>query len=356
MYKCVMKLAHDYKDYADIMPFDEKNYQILELCKDKEYFPRSYRPDILLCEDGGFKTCELSSRFCYSGYLLSSFSLYSAILMCEKYGIDDQPDRYSPIFDGLMEILGDNKRVAVPKSDDRPEALKLYKPFFEKLGIEVEIIPFETLHDNMDKLENCLVINEINQKDLHSMDIEDIKKLVESDYVQDLRSALLPHDKRFLALLFDDRFTGDILSAEETSFLREHTVKTYVYNKSPEIWEDARHNKDGYILKHARLGKSERVYAGCTVTEEKWQEIFDTESLEDMILQPFEKQRRFKTHWEGKDYLEYAVGTILLFDDKYFGPGIVRGSTFEVTNQGDDRKYVQIITDEGNKIEGAYYL
>ncbi len=356
MYRCIMKFVECYKEYSNILPLSEKTMQVIKLCEKKEYIPRTFRPDILLCEDNTWKACEITSRFCFSGYLSSWFTAYEGGLMAEKSGITDVQDYFTSMFEYLVKIARDVKRIVVLKSADKQEALNLYRPFFEALGKEVIIVPFGDILNNIHLLKGNLIINELNQIDLLSLDMEVIEKILESNYIQDFRSALFPHDKRFFAVLQEDRFTKTVLTDEETEFLRNHLVKTYCYNQDLDIWKDAKKNKDRYILKHANLGKSEKVFAGCTITQNKWIEIFNSESLENMILQPFQKQRVFKTYWEGKEYLEYAVGTLLLIDDKYYGPGLIRGSSFPVTNQGDDRKFIPIVTNEMEKLEDYFLL
>jgi hypothetical protein len=65
-----------------------------------------------------------------------------------------------------------------------------------------------------------------------------------------------------------------------------------------------------------------------------------------MVLQPFVRQRRFTAPWGGRICQDYVVGTLLCFDDQFFGPGIARASSCPVTNQGDDRKVSVFITGE----------
>ena len=356
MCKCVYGFVQCYHDYQDIMQLNEKTLRILQMCAKDEYQPGTYRMDFLVCADGTLKACEITARFWCSGYFASYFSELMADQLCEKVGLTDRQKPFSGFFDHAMRQVKEYEKVCVLKSNDRPEALNLYKPFFEKLGKEVTVISPAEIEQNLHRLRDHFVINEFNQMDLLELDERILEEIVASHYVNDLRTAFLVHNKRFFSVLFQDSFVQRFLTAEEAEFLRQHIVRTYTYGENPEIWQDAKTNKDEYILKHSMLGKSEKVFAGCVTEMDKWQEIYASADIENMILQPFMQQRTFKTHWEGNDYTEYAVGTILSFDEHYFGPGLFRASSFVVTNQGDDRKFAPVITDESEKLAQCYVL
>ncbi|NLI22488.1 MAG: hypothetical protein GX418_13200 [Clostridiales bacterium] len=355
MHRCVQSLAERYESFNDTMQLPPRTLRILRMLHGRPYRPGTFRPDLLLCADGGWRACEITSRFMYSGYYASCFTDRAAEQMAAERGIADRGDPMTPMFGYAMRELEPCRTVSVIKSDDRPEALKLYQPYFEALGKQVTVIPFEAYAADPSLADADLVISEIKQTDLWLLSDDQIRRLVDRPYLQDLRTAFLPHDKRFFALLQDDAFTGPILTREETAFLRDHIVITYVYGAAPDVWADARARKDAYILKHARLGKSEKVFAGCTLTPEAWDALFAGEDIREMVLQPYMAQRRFETFWEGQRFVEYAVATILLFDDRYFGPGLIRSSSHPVTNQGDDRKFVPILTMHPEKL-GAYHV
>ena len=77
-----------------------------------------------------------------------------------------------------------------------------------------------------------------------------------------------------------------------------------------------------------------------------WQFLFDSGQIEDMILQPFIKQRVYPTVWEGQAFDDYICGMMLCVNDQFFDNGLVRTSSLPVTNVGDDRKACMIMTDD----------
>jgi hypothetical protein len=136
------------------------------------------------------------------------------------------------------------------------------------------------------------------------------------------------------------------MNEEDTAFLREHFIVSWLYRGNEDIFEDARVNKDKYILKHPCLGSSQMVYAGSMVSDEEWEKLFAEGTARDMVLQPFIKQRSEMNRWEGQDFREYITGTILMNEDSYYGTGIFRTSSLEVLNKGDDRKVGYVLTDD----------
>ena len=198
--------------------------------------------------------------------------------------------------------------------------------------------------------------------------------MIDARMLNDFLTIFLAHDKRFLHLIFVDDFTSQCLTSEETTFLRQHTIPTYLPPKgkidsgkltidNSEIWVDALHHKDKYILKPYDLGKSVGLYAGVMTDEETWKNIIVDELTSKQvdklipianisstkisyILQPFVKQRTYPCVWEGKHYDEYVCGMMLCMDDRYFDSGVFRTSSAPVTNKVDDRKMCVIHSDD----------
>jgi hypothetical protein len=184
--------------------------------------------------------------------------------------------------------------------------------------------------------------------------MDTIKAMADSGMWSDFRNIFLLHDKRFMRLWFEDDFTSRFLTPEEALFLRSHSIPTWDCSdpEAIDILKDARKNKDKYILKPYRLGKSEGVKAGVLTNEEDWEEI----SSDGMIIQPFIRQRTFRTVWEGQTFDDYMCGMMLCVDDRFFGSGLFRASSIPVTNIGDDRKACPLLTDNPAILEDCDVL
>jgi hypothetical protein len=189
-----------------------------------------------------------------------------------------------------------------------------------------------------------------------SLPAEVIRRIAIGNGLNDLRTIFLIHDKRFLAVLSNRDFLARCLMPQEAGFLSQYIVPTYAWGERADLWEQARDCKHDWIVKPALLGKSEKVFAGSVTSDEAWRAVFETDLAKEMVLQPMIAQRQFSTLTETGPHFDYAVGTMLCFDNMFFGPGLLRTSSFPVTNQGDDRKMAALITDETDPLSTAPVL
>jgi hypothetical protein len=207
---------------------------------------------------------------------------------------------------------------------------------------------------------DAVVFSALNQHDLLSFKMETLQAMIDARMLNDFRTIFLAHDKRFLSLIFVDEFTRQCLTQEETDFLRQHAIPTYIYNnRYKEVWEDALAHKDKYILKPYDLGKSVGLYAGVMTDEETWRKILHSSLFtlhSSFILQPFIHQRTYPCEWEGKHYDDYVCGLMLCMDDRYFDSGMFRTSSAPVTNKVDDRKMCVIHSDDAELKTSCFIL
>ncbi len=350
--KCLHFYGLHYEEYLDILPYDERALEILELTKDKEYRLGTFRPDYIISERDEIQVCEITSRFFGNGYFLSFFADKRGRQLARAAGVPVPDQRMEEMLAYFASLAGSHKRICVVKSADRSDSIKLYVPFYRALGKEVTVIEAEEIVSQEEQLSDAWILSALNQKDIRRLPDRILKKMIAGMHYNDFRSVFLAHDKRLFKLFFMDSFTGRFLTGEETDFLRKHVIPTFIYGRDEEKWEDARKNKDHYIVKHYCLGKSEKVYAGCMTSQEEWEKLWTSSDIREMILQPFITQRTHGNHWEGQSYTEYISGTILCVDDQYYGTGLFRSSSLPVLNKGDDRKVGIVLTDEIEKFQG----
>ncbi|MCF0146342.1 MAG: hypothetical protein HUJ73_07120, partial [Eubacterium sp.] len=272
----------------------------------------------------------------------------------EESGITDRKDRYEEMLAYLAALPGNKKTMYVLKSADKTGEIQMYVPFYEALGMKTYIVDAEDIADLREDLSECFVVSALNQKDILSLPQEKMKQIMDAGCRNDMRTVFLLHDKRFFRLFDCPEFTSKCLTKEETLFLQEHSVKTFLFNPDREEFEKARYEKDGYILKPAKLGKSENVCAGELLSEEAWAALFEND-LSDWILQPFIRQKAYSITWEGTPFTDYVSGALLSMDGNYFGPGMFRTSSCPVLNKTDDRKIAPVVTDQYDRF-GRYYL
>lgn len=380
LYKCIVYMAEHYREWVpQYMPLDDKVMEILDRQSRYPFRAGAYRPDYLISDDGRLLLVEITCRFFGHGI----WANYSSVVKAEQF-MAEHPDaswenRYDELLTYMRDIIpplgGQGAPVYVLKSGDRGSESTFYTKFYEYYGHEVTIYEATEVETHIDQWSHdAVVFSALNQHDLLSFRMETLQAMIDARMLNDFRTIFLMHDKRFLSLIFVDEFTQQCLTKEETVFLRQHTIPTYLaphppkggeptgYSAAPPLgglgacrgaWEDALVHKDKYILKPYNLGKSVGLYAGVMTDEETWRT--NLTRREGSVLQPFIHQRTYPCEWEDRHYDEYICGMMLCMDDRYFDSGVFRTSSAPVTNKVDERKMCVIHSDD-NKLKTKCFV
>ena len=356
LYKCIVYMAEHYREWVpQYMPLDEKVMEVLDRQSCYPFRAGAYRPDYLISDDGQLLFVEITSRFFGHGIWANYPSVVKAEQFMAEHLDTSWENRYDELLTCMRDAIPANSPVYVLKSGDRGSESTFYTKFYEYYGHEVTIYEAAEVETHIDQWSHdAVVLSALNQHDLLSFRMETLQAMIDVRMLNDFRTIFLAHDKRFLSLIFVDEFTRQCLTQEETDFLRQHAIPTYIYNnRYKEVWEDALAHKDQYILKPYDLGKSVGLYAGVMTDEETWR---NTMGNPDYILQPFIRQRTYPCEWEGKHYDEYVCGMMMCMDDRYFDSGVFRTSSAPVTNKVDDRKMCVIHSDDEELKKICYVL
>ncbi len=349
LYKCIAFMAEHYREWVpQYMPVDEKVMAVLDRQSRHPFRAGAFRPDYIISDDGQLLLVEITCRFFGHGIWSTFFSESMSQKFVKELGV------YNALLTHMRDIIPTGRPIYVLKSSDKTNEIALYKKFYEYYGHKVTIYEAAEVEEHIDEWSrDAVVFSALNQQDLMSFNMETLQAMIDARMMNDFRTIFLTHDKRFLHLIFVDDFTRECLTEEETVFLRQHTIPTYLpprencYNS--EIWQDALAHKDKYIIKPYDLGKSVGLYAGVMTDEETWRDvILDSQTSTfnpHYILQPFIKQRTYPCVWEGNHYDDYVCGMMLCMDDLYFDSGMFRTSSAPVTNKVDDRKMCVVHSD-----------
>ena len=352
LYKCICFMADNYERFVPaFMPLSDAEMELLAIQAQHPFRAGAYRPDYIISEDGRLLLCEITSRFFAHGIFSSYYAECAAERFMERFPDKKNETEFEAMLQYMAEHTTEKDTISVLKSADKTGEIKLYVPFYQRFGKHVSVMEAEEIEEKRGEWEKGCVISALNQKDLLSFSPDTRKALIDAGMINDLRTVLIMHDKRFMHLWYEDEFTKCCLTDTETAFLRSHAIPTWLYGSHEDIWEDARRNKEGYILKHHRLGKSEKVYGGPITDQSVWDSLWETGDIKDMILQPFIRQRTYPTVWEETPYNDYICGMMLCIDDRYFESGMFRASSLPVSNVGDDRKICPLYTDDADLLQ-----
>jgi len=309
LYKCIVYMAEHYREWVPrYMPLDDKVMEILDRQSLYPFRAGAYRPDYLISEDGQLLLVEITSRFFGHGIWANYPSVVKAEQFMAAYPEASWDNRYDELLTYMRDIIpplgGQGAPIYVLKSSDRGSESTFYTKFYEYYGHEVTIYEAAEVEANIDKWSHdAVVFSALNQEDLLSFRMETLQAMIDARMLNDFRTIFLAHDKRFLHLIFVDDFTRQCLTEEETTFLRQHTIPTYLAQQAPhppkggeptgcaatpplgglgaeaDVWEDALQHKNKYILKPYNLGKSVGLYAGVMTDEETWRKIITCQPL-----------------------------------------------------------------------------
>ena len=345
--KCIRCFVERYAQFGDLMPVPSRVTEIINLCRSKPYRPGTYRTDFLINEANQIKLIETTCRFAMNGYFTSGYFLHH---LADRY-LADHPgirkiDDYTPFYDRYMEYFGPFDHVCLLKGTDERNDTKLVIPVFEAAGFPVHVIRTPDVPARVGEFRGAAVLGELSHEELCHLPTETVEAIIAADLMNDLRTVFLVHDKRFFALLNYEPFMRVALTRAENAELKPFLAPTYSKRLHPEIWPQARVEKNRWILKPHNIGKSIDVFAGPLTETAEWQALFDSGRADHMVLQQYIPQRRFRGRIGDTAYHDYAAGTLLFFEDGYFGPGLFRTSSYPVTNRVDDRKMVPLVTDD----------
>ncbi len=342
LYTCICHFVAHYREFLPIcMPLSQREMDILAEQERHPFKAGTYRPDYIVANDGRLLLCEITSRFFAHGIFMSVFDLRARERFLKKIGAPLCPSRFQEMMDYMLSIVGDHKRIFVFKSADKTSEIRLYKQFYEQRGIQVTVLEAEEVESHIDQWKHdAFLVSALNQKDILRMSDPTLQAMMEAGMYSDFRNIFLIHDKRFMYLWFLEEFTNGCLDADDTKFLRSHAIPTFLG-----VPKEAFANKDAFIVKPRRLGKSEGLLPGPLTKEEEWQRRLRI-APEEMVTQPFIKQKTYPTMWEDLFFEDYICGMMLCVDDRYFDSGFFRCSSLPVTNIGDNRMACVIHTDD----------
>ena len=320
-----------------IYNLDEHLNRILQMAKAMPYKVGMYRPDFLQAEDGGVKICEIGARYPINGWMISYYlnqitedSKLNAAPLLEA--VPAQRDFVDAIFD---RFNSNEPIVLVHEKEKGTEVFYLFNEF-SKLGLNYVSASPEQLscQDGVVMLNGKPVsqfILEMDREELHNFDPEVLELIIrQGNYFNDVRTLILVHDKRILAVLYNEQLMADYLSYEEYQFLRTFLIPTYDLHTS-ERREEVMHSQLNWVLKRNSGGRGIDMYVKSDCKAPFWTALIEKQ-WPDYMVQQYVPQRWFK-YGEGSEETQInLVGMLLCYNNRSFGPGLFRGSAESVVN------------------------
>jgi len=340
----------------EIVEMSESARQMLEDSKafDVEYDQiGSWRPDLLHCADGARRICEINARFPFNGYILSDALCSSQLQeeVCEGRLWRPTGERAceNAIVSGMLNRAGSTcSGVFLAKESEKGWDIHVVKRLLAKRGVHVKCGGIAELRESLQKEEDsslCYAL-ELSAAELTLLAPAELHTLHRRACLNDLRTIVLGHDKRMLALLSTEgNRLRSYLSDADLAVLKKRIIPTFVIGKHPAEVEAAKREKDKFVVKANAMGKGKGVYVGKWTSQAEWEAVLSSPSHSKYVLQPFMEQaeveissslvsdehKAMNSVWcgqgaESDSVFAHAVGTLLCFDDAFLGYGIVRAT------------------------------
>jgi hypothetical protein len=322
----------DFARWSAIIPFPPLAHRIAALTAGVPYDKGTFRTDVVFAQDGTARMIEITCRFVMNGFV--RHAIYDHLARAHGFALR-RPDRYAAFLPVLSDWLGDDP-VMIRGEESRNDS-EMLEWIFTAAGRRLEVVAPEALADAWPRLRGRRIVSEMNHGEIARLDDAMLRTLIEAGMRNDLRTAVLVHDKAFFAVMSLPEFQA-ALPAEHRETLGRHLQPTWLAELAPDLWAQARVERAGWIMKPRNLGRSEGVIAGALSSTDEWDAAWQTADPRTTVIQRFVDQPRWRTSLRGQPLDDFVVGTLLFAQEGYFGPGMFRLSSLAVTNVGDDRK------------------
>ncbi len=331
-------VANYFKDQRllKIISQPEDALKLLSKLDGSPYKIGTYRPDFVHDLEGIPRVCEINARFPCNAYFIThylskafeSLTVNSHLRCMAMEGLRNVPSLF-------LNRFSNKDRLAVVKGREKGWDIHFFMHELKKKCYSCDLISTSELIADASR---DGLIYELHQDELLHEGIWSALKDVVRDLPQlnDLRTILIVHDKRFLSIFHDADIVDEYLDRETAHLLRQHVIPTYVVGRSPGRVEEAKQNQNDWVLKPNLFGKGEGLLIGRNTPKDQWEASLSDEKSSNYVLQQFIDQKKFSIRMLVDGRVEIVnlniVGTLLCFDDEFVGTGIYRASPNDIVN------------------------
>jgi hypothetical protein len=227
VHRVIRHFVLNYDAYEYLMPSSSRVKQIIGLWQERVYQVGTFRTDILFGADGVSKIIEITCRFSLNGYYLGPLmDVYADRLFPQAIDnnlVNHMP--YNRLIDHLEQLRNNHAIIYVIVGDDKRNASKLYREIYSHMGVEVRLLNYQDLNSHINDIGDQLIIMELSLEELERLSDIVISALSTMNVVNDLRTILLIHDKRFFSVIAQDELLNHVLNQDEIEFLRDISSK-----------------------------------------------------------------------------------------------------------------------------------
>lgn len=317
-----------------IYNFDERLNHILSVAQAQPYQVGMYRPDFLQAEDGSIKICEIGARYPINGWMISYY--LNVIAEHSKLPLLEAVPDQRGFIDTIFGRFNTNEPIVLVHEKEKGTEVFYLLDEFSKQGLDyISASPAQLSCSNGEILLHGKPVGqfilEMDREELRNFDPEVLKLIItKGNYFNDVRTLILVHDKRILAVLYNEEIMKNYLSDEEYLFLRSFLIPTFALHTT-EKRDEVSNSALNWVLKRNSGGRGIDMYVKSDCEATFWTDIIVKQWPEYMVQQ-YVPQRWFNYGSGSEKTLINLVGMLLCYNNRSFGPGLFRGSAESVVN------------------------
>ena len=322
--------------------FDKEMEDILKIASDMPYKVGLCRPDLVFDVNGQARICEIGARYPFNGsmisYYLNRALSYPGAMDSDEY---DTVGNISYLVDDLLGHFDHSQPlVMLHKNEKGTEIFNIFREFRKK-GLEtLKATPSDLRADNgfltLNGLPVSQIILEMDREELRNFSPEELNLIIRKcNCLNDVRTLILVHDKRILAVLYDQGIMHDYLSVDDYNYLRSFLIPTFSL-VSAERRKEIIASPLNWILKQNSGGRGIGIYLSENYTPDEWAKII-SDNWQDYMAQEYVIQRQFSFPVNNTAQAINLVGVFFGFNGHTYGPGAFRGSSESIVNVHEGR-------------------
>lgn len=315
--------------------------RILRRARGRPYRVGHYRPDFVYDTAGHPRICEIGARYPLNGWIVSRLAAEAYAPAAARLGLRTQTGQDAFLRD-LLALHPPGSAVAMVHEREAGSEIFPLREALRRQGTDfVQVAPGRLgatrgrLTADGRAVDRAIL--ELDRDELPAIPDDALDALLDGDaYFNDVRTLILIHDKRVLAVLGDEAIMRDCVPAEDIAALRPFLIPSW----APASDEDAERllsRPENLIAKRSSGGRGVGALVRDACDPAQWRALLRTQR-DDYMFQIYLPQRAFVAPDADTDHARiHLVGMLLCRDATSFGAGVFRGSDEAVINLHQNR-------------------
>ncbi|MDQ3288780.1 MAG: hypothetical protein M3Q42_11080 [Pseudomonadota bacterium] len=332
--RAVVARYHEDFRIRDIYALDPALDALLGVARGSPYAVGLYRPDFVYDLDGHPRICEIGARYPLNGWMVSRAATRSLAEALASVGLREVCEQDAPLLDALRALHPPGTVLAMLHGCEPGTELFCLRDELAAHGVEFLQAHPSALRCSggalaIDGRRIDRIVLEMDRTELVDFQPDALARMIdEACYFNDVRTLILVHDKRVLAVLNDEAIMRDCMAADAYAALRRYLIPTWVVHDDHDarVLQSRPHD---LIAKPSSGGRGVDTCVRSLCDPAAWARCMGPDRGR-YVFQEYIGQYTFREPGSGAPI--HLVGMQLCRDRHSHGPGIFRGSDEAVIN------------------------